>query len=61
MMGRDYKIKNSLRSSPAALLPTRNQAGPGLDRMPLSRGREALMALARLLARRAARELAPQE
>jgi hypothetical protein len=55
------EIKYSLIGSTAARLPTRNQTEPGLDRMPAGRGRDALIALARLLARRAARELTSQE
>ena len=61
MSGRDLEIKYSLKNSTVARLPTRNQTEPGLDRMPAGRGRDALIALARLLARRAARELTSQE
>jgi hypothetical protein len=54
------KIKYSLES-PATPLPTGNQAEAGLDRMPPGRGHGALMALARLLARQAAREFVSQK
>jgi hypothetical protein len=57
--GRDLKIKYYLES-PATRLPTCNQAEAGLDRMPPSRGHDALIALARLLTRQAARELVSQ-
>jgi hypothetical protein len=59
--GRDLEIKYSLKNSTVAPLPTRNQTEPGLDRMPTDRGRDALIALARLLARHAARELTSHE
>jgi hypothetical protein len=55
------EIKYSLKNSTVARLPTRNQTEPGLDRMPTDRGRDALIALARLLARHAARELTSHE
>jgi hypothetical protein len=58
--GCDLKINYSL-ALPAPCLPTCNQAEAGLDRMPPSRGHDALIALARLLARQAARELASQK
>jgi len=58
---RDPKIMTALRSSPEAFSPTRSQAEPGLDRISTGRGRDALIALARMLARRAARELVSQK
>jgi hypothetical protein len=58
---RHLEIKYSLINSSGARLPTRNQAELDLDRMSTDRGRDALIALARLLARRAAREFISQE
>jgi hypothetical protein len=58
--GRALKINYSLES-PATRLPTSNQAEAGLDRMLRDRGHGALMALARLLARQAAREFVSQK
>jgi hypothetical protein len=57
--GRDLKITYSLWSP--TRLPICNQAEADLDPMPPGRGHAALMALARLLARQAARELTSRE
>jgi hypothetical protein len=59
--GRDLKIKFSLGDSPAALSPTSDHADAGRNRPSAVRARDTLIALARLLARHAARQLTSPE
>jgi len=59
--GRNLKIKNSLLNSPAALPPTPDHVDAGRNRTSTGRARDTLIALARLLARRAAREFAAKD
>jgi len=59
--GPHLKINNSLLNSPTALPPTPDHVDAGRDQTSAGRARDTLIALARLLARRAAREFATQD
>jgi len=59
--GRNLEIKYSLLKSPAALPPTPDHVDAGRDRTSTGGPHDTLIALARLLARRAAREFAAQD